>query len=323
MSSGAAAGATALTFDVVDDLNLIVAGTQIFFPATNEVVTVTADYSSAGALTVARGASGTTAGSIADNAEAYIIGSAFSEGGSSPTAVSFDPTTDFNYTQIFKTSVQVSGTLQNTYLRTGDKEQEQLTKALKMHMGDIERAFFFGHRHEANGSSATPTRTTGGLLSQINNVSDAASAFATANTITEKEFDQLLIEDLFAYGSTEKVMFAGPRVISNLMQISKNRWQPTQVDNAYGVSFTRYTTFAGDLLVYLHPMFRQLGMNESAVILDMPNINYRYMAGRDTQLLRDIQNNDFDGVKHMYMSECGLELLQSKPHHVIKNWSAV
>ena len=47
------------------------------------------------------------------------------------------------------------------------------------------------------------------------------------------------------------------------------------------------------------------------------------MAGRDTQLMRNIETPDFDGVKHMYQTECGLEMLQSKPHWVIKNWNAV
>jgi hypothetical protein len=191
-------------------------------------------------------------------------------------------------------------------------------------MGDIERAMFFGRRDEVNGTTANPTRYTGGLFASITNVSDAASAFASANTITEKEFDRLLVEDIFAYGSNEKIMFAGPRCVSNLMEIGKNRWQPTSIDNAYGVSFTRYTTFAGDLLVYMHPMFRQVaGLEKQAVVLDMPHLKYRYLEGRDTSLVRDIQGNDFDGVKHMYMTECGLEMTHSKVHHVIKNWNAV
>jgi hypothetical protein len=133
-----------------------------------------------------------------------------------------------------------------------------------------------------------------------------------------------LIEDLFAYGSAEKVAFCGPRVIANMMEVGKNRWQPTQVDNAYGVKFTRYQTFAGDLLVYMHPMFRQVPQMETTmIVLDMPNLKYRYMQNRDTNLQRNIQNNDVDGVKHQYMTECGLEMTQAKVHSVVKNWNGV
>ena len=319
----ASTSTTAITLDNDDDEAFIVKGTILQNQTTGEIMRATADANlSANTIAVERNIGGTSH-TIADNAVLVIAGHADQEGGTSPTAISFDPTTDFNFTQIFKTAVQVSGTLQNTYLRTGDKEQEQLTKALKLHMGDIERAMFFGKRHEANGSTASPTRFTGGLLNQITNVTDGASFGASANTITEKEFDRLLIETIFAFGSSEKVAFCGARVISNLMEIGKNRWQPTQIDNAYGVSLTRYTTYAGDLLVYMHPMFRQTGMTEEMIILDMGELKFRYLQGRDTQLIRDIQAPDFDGVKHMYMTECGLEMTQAKVHHRIKGWNKV
>ena len=314
---------TTITVDNDDDEAFVVAGTILQNQTTGEIMRATADANlGANTIAVERNIGGTSH-QIADDAVLVIAGHADQEGGTSPTAISFDPTTDFNFTQIFKTAVQVSGTLQNTYLRTGDKEQEQLTKALKLHMGDIERAMFFGKRHEANGATASPTRFTGGLLNQITNVTDGASFGASANTITEKEFDRLLIETIFAFGSSEKVAFCGARVISNLMEIGKNRWQPTQIDNAYGVSLTRYTTYAGDLLVYMHPMFRQTGMTEEMIILDMGELKFRYLQGRDTQLIRDIQAPDFDGVKHMYMTECGLEMTQAKVHHRIKGWNKV
>ena len=318
----ASTSTASITVDAADDQQFVVPGTIIVNVDTGEVMRATAAPSS-NAIAVERNIGGTSH-QIADDANLIIGGFADTEGGSAPIAISFDPTMDFNFTQIFKTAVQVTGTLQNTYLRTGDKEQEQLTKALKMHMTDIERAMFFGKRAEVNGSTASPLRFTGGLRNSITTVTDAASYGASSNVITEKEFDRLLIENIFAYGGSEKVAFCGARVISNLMEIGKNRWQPTAIDNAYGVSLSRYTTYAGDLLVYMHPMFRQVPtMDKEMIILDMSELNYRYMQGRDTQLIRDIQAPDFDGVKHMYQTECGLEMLQSKVHHRIKNWNAV
>lgn len=317
---------TNLVVDADDDSAFIVPGTLIRNMATGEVMQATAVFGSAGANTVSVTRNiGGTSHAITDNDELAIIGHADQEAGSSPNPVSFDPTTDFNYTQIFKTAVSLSNTLKNTRLRTGDKEQEMLTKALKMHMSDIERAFFFGVRHITNGSTSTPTRYTGGLLSMINNVIDAASGFTNANAISEKEFDRQLIESIFDKGSRQKIMFGGPRVVTNMMEIGKNRWSPDRIDGgAYGLSFTRYTTFTGDLMVYLHPMFRQIAsLNSTAVILDLPYLGYKAMQGRDTALQRDIQANDFDGVKHQYLTECGLEMLHSKTHWVIKNWQGL
>ena len=101
-------------------------------------------------------------------------------------------------------------------------------------------------------------------------------------------------------------------------------WSSDVCSSDLGVSMTRYSTFAGDLLVSMHPMFRQVpGMQNSMIVLDMPYLKYRYMAGRDTQLIRDVHTNDFDGVKHQYMSECGLEMTQGKVHTYNKNWQTV
>ena len=321
----ASAVTTSIVIDNDDNEAFLVPGALLKNLTTGEVMQVVSHNAGTNTITVVRNISG-TGYFIADNEPLVIMGFADQEGGTSPTAVSFDATINSNYTQIFKTAVQVTGTLQNTHLRTGNKEQEALTKALKLHMSDIERSFFFGVKHEANGSTASPTRYTGGLLTQITNVTDGATnPFSSgAGVITESDFDQLLIESIFAFGSSEKVVFAGPRIMTNLQAMAKNRWQPTQVSGSYGVSMTRYSTFAGDLMVHLHPMFRQVpSLSDAMVILDMPYLKYRNMKSRDTQLQRDIQGTDFDGVKHQYMTECGLEMTHSKVHAVVKGWQAI
>lgn len=320
------AAATSIVVDADDNVPFVVENATLYNTRTNEMMRATADANTTtNTLTVARGAGGSsTAKEVKVGDELVVIGYAAKEGSGKPSVATFDPTTDYNYTQIFKTGVSITGTLQHTYLRTGDKESEMLTKALKNHMADIERAFFFGQRAIEDENTATPRRYTGGLFSMIPNVIDASTAFENANAISEYEFDRLLVEDLFAWGSKEKVMFCGPRVVSNLMEIAKNRWQPTAVDNAYGVSFARYHTFAGDLLVYMHPLFRQIpSLSTSGIILDMEHLGYRYMNGRDTTLKRDVQANDVDASEHFYITECGLELLQAKPHAIIKNWQSI
>jgi hypothetical protein len=313
---------TALTVTNISDNNFVVPNVLLLNTTTNEIVRATANGAST-SITVARGVSGSTAAAMAAGQKLVIVGSADVEGGNKPNAVSFDPTTDYNYTQIFKTGLSLTNTQKATFLRTGNKESEMVTKALKLHMADIERAMFWGKRFEENGSSAQPRRFTGGLFNMITNVTDAASGFATANTIVENEFDRLLIENIFAWGNKQKLAICGPRVISNLQKIAKGRWQPTQVTGSYGVSMTNYSTFAGDLNVMLHPMFRQIpGFDSTMLVLDMPYVKYRYLDGRDTQLKRDVQANDADATEHYYLTECGLELSQGRPHAVIRNWQA-
>jgi hypothetical protein len=315
----ASASTATITVDAGNDNLFAVAGTIIVNSATGEVMRCTAD-STATTLTVERNIGGTSH-TIGDGDMLFISGSAFEEGAASPTGVSFDATTSSNFTQIFRTAFTVTETLRATNLRTGDKEDEMATKALKLHMQDIERAMFFGRKHESNGTGAQPRRFTGGLTNLISTVNDRATA---SGAMTEAQFDRALIEDIFAFGSKQKIMFCGAKVAGHLQQFGKNRWQPTVVEGTYGVNLTQYSTFAGDLMVHLHPQFRQVpGMESAAVIIDFPYLKYRYMEGRDTSLLRDRQSPDLDAVKHEYLTECGLEMLQDKVHTYIKNWNAI
>jgi hypothetical protein len=322
-AGGALSGATTVTCTATDDVQFAVTNALLYNTRTTEIVRATANPANTTDITVTRGVAGSTAAAMNSGDKLVIMGYADQEGAGKPSAVSFDPTLDYNYTQIFKTGVALTATQKATKLRTGDKESEMVTKALKLHMSDIERAMFFGRRFEENGTTAQPRRYTGGLFNTITNITDAASGFATANTITENEFDRLLIENIFAWGNKSKIAFAGPRVISNFQKIAKGRWQPTQVDGTYGVNMTKYSTFAGDLMVMLHPMFRQIaGFDSTMVILDLPYVKYRYLDGRDTQLKRDVQANDTDGTEHYYLTECGMELTQGRPHAIVKNWQA-
>ena len=314
-----------ITIAASDDNKFAIAGSIIINATTGEVMQVTADCTGT-TLTVTRNIGGTSF-QIANGAELFVAGFAAAEGAGSPTAISFDATVASNYTQIFRTAFAVTNTLKSTYLRTGSKLDEAMTKALKLHMSDIERAMFFGIKHEANGSGATPTRYTGGLLKTLSNVVDVTTDYASyggssAGMMTEEGFDSLLISNVFKYGSKQKIAFVGETVANQLQQIGKDRWQPTAYDSAYGVNLTQYKTFAGDLLVHLHPQFRQVpGMKSAMVIVDFPYLNYRYLEGRDTQLLENRQAPDADSVKHEYLTECGLELLQDKVHAYIKGWT--
>ena len=322
----ASTSTTAVTIDASDENKFAIKGAIVVNSETGEVMHVTAD-TTATTLTVARNIGGTSH-QIADNADLFIAGFAAQEGGTSPTAISFDATVSSNFTQIFRTAFAVTNTMQSTYLRTGDKLDEAMTKALKLHMSDIERAMFFGQKHEANGSTAQPTRYTGGLLNSLSNVVDITTDYASyggngAGKMTEEGFDSLLISTVFKFGSKQKIAFVGENVANHLQQYGKDRWQPTAMEGAYGVNLTRYNTFAGDLMVHLHPQFRQIpNMANAMIIVDFPYLVYRHLEGRDTQLLENRQAVDADSVKHEYLTECGLELLQDKTHAYIKNWSA-
>ena len=173
----ASTSTTTITVDASDDNKFAINGSIVINSATGEVMHVTADTTGT-TLTATRNIGG-TAHQIADDADLFIAGYAASEGGSAPTAISFDAVVANNFCQIFRTAFSVSNTLNSTHLRTGDKMDEAMTKALKLHMSDIERAMLFGVKHESNGSTAQPTRFTGGLINSLTNVVDINTDFAS------------------------------------------------------------------------------------------------------------------------------------------------
>ncbi len=318
------ASATTIQLDTGDaGVPFVVAGSIVVNSATGEVMRATAAGDTTNhRITVARQIGGGSL-TIADDSELFIAGYSATEGDTAPDAISFDPTVAFNYAQIFRTAFEVSNTLKATYRRTGDAEDEYMTKALKMHMSDIERAMFFGKKVEESGSTAQPRRYTGGLMNELTNVLDQAGN-SSASVLSETGFDTLLSDTVFAFGSKQKIAFCGTTCANLLQQIGKARWQPTVVSGTYGINFTKYSTYAGDLLVHVHPQFRQIpGMANDMVIIDFPYLKYRYLDGRDTTLLQNRQTNDKDASKHEYLTECGLELMQDKVHTVIKNWNSL
>jgi hypothetical protein len=325
--NGNATGQSVTMVDA-DAAAFVVPNTVLVNQTTGEVMLVTAK--SGLVLTVTRnvGLTGTpvAANVIADGDLFFIAGSAHEEGAGAGTPVTFDATVHSNYTQIFRTAFAITRTAGATYLRTGDKEDEQRVKALKMHMSDIERAMFFGQKHEDT-TGTHPMRFTGGLINEMSVKrtvgSDIGTDSAGTGVLTEEQFDELLISTVFAYGSKQKIAFVGEKVANHLQQFGKDRWKPTALDGTYGVNLTRYQTYAGDLMVHLHPQFRQLAhMKDAMVIIDFPYLVYRYLEGSDTSIRENIQANDADSRKHEYLTECGLEMLQDKVHAYITNWGA-
>ncbi len=50
----------------------------------------------------------------------------------------------------------------------------------------------------------------------------------------------------------------------------------------------------------------------------MECFRYRYMEGRDTKLMTNIQAPDVDGIVDQYLTEAGLERKQAPRHAIIK-----
>jgi len=156
-----------------------------------ELVRVSADPSSDTSLTVVRGVAGTTAAAVtvaSENPHLIEAGSAYEEASLAPTGINYDPVKKYNYMQIFRNTLEVSRTAMKTRLRTGDAVKEAKRECLEYHSAAIERALWFGSRHEGT-LNGKPHRYTGGVLSFIpaGNTEDYS-----ANTLSIDELEELM-----------------------------------------------------------------------------------------------------------------------------------
>lgn len=332
--NGAVSGTTTTSITVAADANVVVAKTMLYVEGTGEILFVTTDPTTATGLTVSRGFAGTTAKAIPDKAKLLVIGTAFEEGSLAPTGQAYDPFKRYNYTQIFRRTLEITGTAAKTKLRTGDAVKEAKREALEYISIDIERSMWFSSRNQTT-LNGKPQRTMGGVLSQLpaSNIFDAGkTAFADG-----VDYDTLegWIKDLFKFGSQEKMVFCGDQALLTIQRIIRNSpsstWTWTPQTKEYGMNVTRLVTPFGTLVFKTCPLFNQstssglttdspsYGFDSYAFVLDMARVKYVYMADRDLKYEPNLTEVGMDGEKSGYIAECSIKLEQLENHGLIKN----
>jgi len=316
-----AAGSNALSF---------VANDHLFVENTEEVVRVYADPTSDTSITVVRGAQGSTPAAVTYagagvNPNLLGIGSAFEEGSLAPSGTNFDPTERYNYTQIFRRTLEITGTASKTRLRTVPALKEARRECLEYFGIDMERAFWLGYRSTGT-KNGKPFRTTAGIYNQMS----SSNMHAASNGEFDMEWLEAKFELIFREGSDEKVAMCGAKALSaiNTCVRKNSSYQWTTGEKQYGMKVTRLVTPFGELVFKTHPLFTQntggttggsayYGMNTWAFILDMKEIEYVYMKERDVQYQGNLAAVGQDALKSGYIGECGLELHHPSVHFLL------
>lgn len=313
-------------------------GDLLYVENTGEVMRVNSDPTSNTSLNVTRGFAGSTAAAVTYagagvNPNLLVIGSAFAEGSLSPTGINFDPVKRTNYTQIHRSSLEITRTAMKTRLRTGDAVKEAKRECLELHTVDLERAYILGNKSETiEGGTGKPIRTSGGVVSFLNasNIKNVATDYAGGLTMDGLE---LYMEQLFRYGSNEKLGLCGNRALTVINQVIRknSQWMLEPATKEYGFfNIQRLITPHGALVLKTHPLFNQntggttagtayYGMDSWLLALDMSQICYTYID--DTMYQTKLQDNGLDGEKSGYLTEAGLEFGQADTHMLFKGFN--
>ncbi len=279
---------------------------------THEIVMVTSVIS-ATTFTVARGQSGTSAASIADDAFLLLIGSAFAEGTPSPQAATRNPVKYFNYTQIFKDSYSITGTAAETHARTGDVVKNDKRRKAFNHSAAIEYAMIFGKRNETTGSNGKPLRTMNGLRNMVGNVTVWTSGSKTLNDLLDA------VSPVFNYDSDAgdtRMAFCGNGALNKINKAIASASGQTALNlnfeggtKVYGVNFQELVFPQGRLLLKTHPLFNRNSLfTNSMLIMDFSALKWRPMKNRDTKFKDDVQTEREDLREGYWMTEAGIEL---------------
>lgn len=293
------------------NINLFKPGSLIHVANTGDTLRVTAI---SGATTVdVSNVSGNNIVATTTDMTYLIIGSAYAEGAAKGTAISTVSTFPYNYTQIQKKGVNMSGTQKATVNYGGSDWTNQRLKATEEWKLDMERSHLFGVRNIVAASGATGAiRTSGGVLDTSSIGITDRSQFTGNGFATETFFFNTYCKNLFAKGSNMKVGYCGADALIGINEFSKIKQQTKVSEKEYGVDVTKVLTPFGMMTLVWHPILE--GYYSNWVIgLDRDNyMKYVYLNGngenRDMQWQDNIQTPGTDAREAQYLAEIGLEL---------------
>lgn len=308
--------AEATTFTVADSIGIQIAVDDLLKVAsTGEMMLVTGIANASGntTVTVKRGVGSVKAAVIAQNAYILVMANALPQGSNAPSEKRRNPFVQYNYTQIFKTPFSVTNTL-NASAQVGEDELARLRrKAGEEHAISIEYAIMFGNR-SIDLTGEQPRTTTGGVLESIATTPNKLEK--TLATVTQADFDAFL-QKVFEYGSTSKLCLASPSFLSLFTNWAKEKLYVTSNETKFGMNVMSYLTPFGELKLTKHPLLVD-GYDGYGIVLDMEEVAYRPLTGRDTQLVTNIQAADEDGERDMYITEAGVQVKLPRKHGLIK-----
>ncbi len=271
-------------------------------------------------LTVTRHLSAYGAGTetIADHEVLYAIGSASPEGSDRIGVVSVQPTSYYNYTQIFKTTVQISGTAMNTNVYGPDELRDDRDRKWRQHQMEMEAAFLTGARRIAT-SGDDVTRFTGGFIDFLIGAG-GSNVWNVSGAITKATLDAYLATYIFPYGNENHVRVAlcNMKFLQYLNALLNSYLNKDLVkgDNFFGINFRDYENYAGTVRCLEHRLLSKMYTAQAVCALVDPDyVRYRYMRGRDTRWREaGIDTDLLDGYVGEYITEAGLEMTGIECH---------
>lgn len=289
---------------------------------------------------------GTTAIATVDNDYFICISNAQEDGSEAPDAQASELSVVWNQCEQFKNSVELKGEILYAALRGESNELARLRAiAFKEHKVDIEGAFMkgmsplgtnlsagdtFSYKDLLTGDNSGVVRTTYGFIPAVKNYGNSSGDYQNIWSIVAGDFkyeDYVdMTEKIFQYFPPGGELYAicGPGAMSYWSKLlyarsSKDNWivqfSGTQKDS-FGFNIRILETPHGVLKLTKSDALRFEYNNYMAIPDDRYLSFYQY---RPSEFKANVKtDNDYDGQKDLYKSDCGLGLKHIKTHHVVE-----
>lgn len=314
--AGSLVGAT--TIGVTTSVGMTV-GMVLHNTRTRENMLVTAVPAGGVTVTVTRAFGRVVAAAINAADRIIQVGTAFAEGSVRPEARQLATVYIPNFTQIFRNAWGLTDSARASLSEAGYSNIAESRKDCSMfHANDIESAIIWG-QPKMDTAGAQPIHATQGII-------DAMEQYAPANTNTAgvtTTFAQLvtLLEPAFQFSTDmsnakSRVLFGDSQAIKVLNDIGHlyGQVQVSQSETSFGMNFTKFKFYKGEVNLIEHPLMNGLGLAGTALVMDMPALKLAYLSGRDTKAEeygaggRQVELGT-DGVGGSFTTECAVELI--------------
>lgn len=312
------------TNPVVDDGSLFSAGHLVLCEATGEVVYVTSR--SGNTLTVVRGVGSSVpaaAGSFANDAYLSIISRASGEGSGSPPESAAGATEKSNYCQIFRKRIGVSGSLQRSNQKTENELLRQRNAAMVEQVDELEQTIVHGVKsNDGTDADGNTVRTMGGIREGVvTNVTSSIGAMSVSDF-----WDA--VGPSFSYGSGEKILAAGPTLLTIINSLFYNQIRLASPEGPVGIKVGRLMTPFGQLDMVPHNGLTGAYAGDG-LIIDPGEVEIRPLEGEHSaeagdfktgrlHIVENTQAKGTDGRTDEIFAELTLAYGEERAHGQIK-----
>lgn len=305
---------------VVDNGDRFRIGDQIQIESSREVMLVTGI--STNTLTVVRGYGATTAENLGDNKVLRILGNAAIEGDDRPATRFTNRVRKQNYTQIFTSSVEVSGSqLAATQLALADELDYQKAERLRELLRDLENCVINGVSAASTPQgSASVRRTMRGIIPSIstNVFAPGVGDLPLGGGDNEDELNEAILNHALRRVWETSSANIDTIVVSGLQKRRINGFITS--DRRFGSRETRYrdmvSMYESDFGVCRVILSRWVPQ-DAVLLLDSSRLHVLPMAGRSFHFKKLAATGDSE--VGMVLGEYTMELRNEAAHGVIHN----